>query len=186
MKEEQKNAELNAEINAEIAELTGVGMNSDNQDGEMKAGRIIDAAVVEKSTRRTTSKKKIDLPVGILGKIPRPGESIYIVDKYPVNDDEDASKESTICAYSLAPVLVMSSSLSEDLKKVFVNADIELSLVRKSSFRDDSREIFADEAEAYDRWKELMEASLKVAQENFEAAEYKRDFVKNAIKEDNY
>lgn len=166
-------------------EIIPEGGNNENEG----AGRIIDAEDVDEilSHRpRVTSKGKLDLTKEQLNRIPRPGESIFLVDRYPVNDDEDASRQETICAYSIAPVLVMSASLAEDMKRVYVNADIELSLVKKSSLRDDGREIFANEDEAYERWEELMDASLKVATKEYDEAKYKMDFVKKALKEKNF
>lgn len=165
-----------------IEELTGV----DTTDPESESvDNDSDDQPIVTVRRRSAGKGKLNLTNDMLKRIPRPGECIHVVDKYPVDDDEDPSKKSTICAYSLTPIVVMSSSLSEDLKKVYVNADIELPLVRKPSFADDSREIFADEDEAYERWKELMTASLEVADEYVKNFTQKRNFVKEALKEGN-
>jgi len=173
-----------------IEELTGVdtteeSYDHESDDQEQEKEQIQVRVKVEDEKPKSKRHGKLGLSKEMLAKIPRPGESIHVVDKYPVDDDEDPAKKSTICAYSLTPITVMSSSLSEDLKKVYVNADIELSLVRKPSFAEDSKEIFADEDEAYKRWEELMEASLEVADEYVKSFTEKRNFVKEALKEGN-
>jgi hypothetical protein len=185
-----KEEKIKQDAQETIEELTGVDTTDeevvDNDGEESDVPEVVEVRVkIEEEKPKAKRNSKLGLSKEMLSKIPRPGECIHIVDRYPVNDDEDPSKKGTICAYSLTPITVMSSSLSEDLKKVYVNADIELSLQRKPSFMEDSKEIFADEDEAYERWKELMEASLEVAEEYVNDFTEKRNFVKEALKEGN-
>jgi hypothetical protein len=110
------------------------------------------------------------LPSDILGKIPRPGESIFIMEPYNVVDlddvdgdeiTEDDLKGKAIIGYSYAAVMVMASVLADDLQSVLINGDYNIPLYKDSLDSKKRLLVFANEEKAEDAFHTLMASSLR-------------------------
>lgn len=103
-------------------------------------------------------------------KIPRPGDSIYIMEPYnvvaaeDVDDEEiteDDLKSKPITGWSYAALMVMASVLSEGLDSVLINGDYNIPLYKDSIDSKKKMLVFTDEAKAEEAFHTLMAASLK-------------------------
>jgi hypothetical protein len=128
---------------------------------------------------------KITLSEEEKSRIPRPGESIYVVEPYPVDDDEDENdqedvKQKPILAYSYTGVMAKSVVLSDDLDEVRVNGDYVISLKKESS---SSRKlmVFSSEEEALDKYRALMSVSVKEAGRRLKKAQKIADYLEEAL-----
>ena len=165
--------------------FAGNDSNSSEEEREEVNVNITVRDKEEKSKSNRSNKNSV-IDSSLLNRIPRVGESVFDVSKYPVNDERDVNKASTICGYSLTAIPVMATSLSEDHKRVLINGgDIELKITG-SKQTDDGKEIFYDRDAAFLRWKELMGASLEVATEMFNEAKETKEYLEEALKEGNY
>ena len=133
---------------------------------------------------------KITLSDEAKSRIPRPGESIYIVAPYPVVssddvDDEEITsddvKENLPEAYSYAGTMVKSSVLNDECDEVLVNGDYRIPLYKD---RESSRKrllIFTNETEARDKFRTLMGISIKEATRRVKLAENIQQYLEEAL-----
>lgn len=127
--------------------------------------------------------------------IPRPGEMIYIVDRYPVDDNVDLEnvkdKEEVAVAFNFTKLPVKSCALDDNNEYVMVNSDYIIPLEKGLHLGSPKkRMVFSSEKEAEERWHTLMKASLRDAEERAKEAEKaadkrrkEREFIANAIEE---
>jgi hypothetical protein len=117
---------------------------------------------------------KVTISEEAKSKIPRPGESIYVITPYPivtadmVGEDlgdgfevtEEDVKEDLPEAYSYDSVMVRGSVLTEDCEEVMINGgDYKIPLYEKSSRK--KQLVFNNENEARDKFRTLMNVSVK-------------------------
>jgi len=126
--------------------------------------------------------------------IPRPGEIVYVIQPYCVDDseEENETKERNpklvpILGYSYTKVPVKSSVLTDELDEVRVNGDFRIPLKRKFSPSDRMRtRVFVSESEAKEEYKTLMEAQIRVAKERFDKARNDYEYLVEALEEGNH
>lgn len=111
------------------------------------------------------------MPEDVKSRIPRPGDSIYIIEPYPVVDPSDVDdveifeediKLKPVMGYSYTPIMVMASVLNTDMDEVLVNGDYKIPLY-KNSGSDKKMLTFGNEEEALETFKTLTTASIKEA-----------------------
>jgi len=108
---------------------------------------------------------RITIPEEAKSRIPRPGDSIYIIEPYPADDedDENESKEKAIMGYSYAGVMAKSVVLSDELDEVLVNGDYKIPLYKNAGEFNKRTLTFGNEEEAIDKYRTLMTTSIKEA-----------------------
>jgi hypothetical protein len=121
-------------------------------------------------------------------RIPRPGDSIYIVEPYPVDDDDEDAvetygdvKEKPILAYSYTGLLAKAVVLSDDLDSVKINGDFEIPLTKRMIESSKKQLIFTNEDEARDKYKTLMTISIKEATRRLRKAENIKEYLETAL-----
>lgn len=109
------------------------------------------------------------IPDEVKNKIPRPGDSIYIIEPYPVVDPEDVDgveileddvKGPQILGYSYAPVMVRGSVLTEDNEAVMINGDYRIPLYKNSGESGKKMIVETNEEKAIEKFRTLMNVSL--------------------------
>ena len=136
---------------------------------------------VNEESENDSATVKITISDEAKARIPRPGDAIYIVEPYPVDEDEDPTKEETILGYSYDNVMVKGSVLTDELDEVIVNGEYRIPLYKTNK---DSRKrsmIFATEEEAMEKYRTLMSVSVKEAKLRMEKAEKTYDYLKEAL-----
>lgn len=174
-------------------ELKGIVKDGDNfagddNDSSEKADVKVNVTIKDEEELPKPKRGKVTpmIDKNLLSRIPRVGESVFDVSKYPINEDRDVNKASTICGYSITAIPVMATSLSDDHKRVLINGgDIELKITGNKQ-TDEGKEIFYDREVAFERWQELMGASLDVATEMYNEAKGTMEYLKEALKETNF
>jgi len=134
----------------------------------------VDIRIVTDDDNNETVKIKVTvLPEDVLEKIPRPGESIYLIKPYPVVDPEDVDGEEIheediklkpIMGYSYAPVMVKGSVLNDEMDEVMVNGDYKISLYKDGGDTNKKLIVLKNEEEAVRKFKTLMTASINEAE----------------------
>jgi|GEM_PF-4803284 len=129
-------------------------------------------------------------------RIPTPGSSIYVIQPYPVDDDEDdvdgiptrnTIKEAPILAYSYDSVFVKASVLNDDMDVVTVNGDYKIPLVKNTSeYAERKMIVLSNEDEAKSKWRTLMNTSLKEAIRRREIAVKIENYLQTALEEEHH
>lgn len=136
----------------------------------------------EGEVRITISDEKKDL-------IPRPGESIFVVEPYPVDDEDVVTgserlkdiKERPIMGYSFTGLMAKAVVLSDDLETVTINGDFQIPLVKKFTESPRKQMIFTKEVDARDTYRTLMNASIKEAARRLKKAEDIKEYLETAL-----
>jgi hypothetical protein len=178
MKEEKNEKQ---DVKVEVSINNGNEVSSENEDTKV---------TVKINDKKGKIGGKNLIPDDILKKIPRPGESIFIVSPYPVDDNDDLEedeflprKEKTIVAYSYEPVMVKASVLNDSFDEVLVNGDYNIPLYKNNLDSSKKVLIFTNEEEAEDKWLALTTASIKIAERYTKRANYILDYLKTSKKE---
>lgn len=177
MKEEKNEKQ---DVKVEVSINNGNEVSNENEDTKV---------TVKINDKKGKAGKQL-LPDDILKKIPRPGESIFIVSPYPVDDNDDLEedeflprKEKTIVAYSYEPVMVKASVLNDSFDEILVNGDYNIPLYKNNLDSSKKVLIFTNEEEAEDKWLALTTASIKIAERYAKRANYILDYLKTSKKE---
>ena len=137
---------------------------------------------------------KFSLPQEILDKVPRPGESIFIIEQYPVitedmvgdNFDgveilEEDIKVKPPMGYSYNPLMVKASILNDDLDECTVNGDYKIPLYKNSGESSKKILTFTNEDEALDKYRTLMNVSIKEADRREKVNAKVKEYLKEAV-----
>lgn len=127
---------------------------------------------------------KITLTDEAKSRIPTPGQSIFVIEPYPVDDDEEEneSKEKPVMGYSYAGVLAKAVVLNDDLDEVTVNGDYRIPLYKDTNIDSGKRLIVcSNEDEALDKYRTLMNASIKEAKRRMEKAIKIHDYLEEQL-----
>jgi hypothetical protein len=109
------------------------------------------------------------VPEEVKNKIPRPGDSIYVIEPYPVIDPEDVDDEEIfaediklkpVMGYSYNASMVKSSVLNDELTEVLVNGDYRIPLYKGEGNPDKKIMVFTEEEKAIDKFRTLMNISV--------------------------
>jgi hypothetical protein len=123
-------------------------------------------------------------------KIPRVGDALYIVAPYPVIDKDDVDdeeifeedvKEKPIQAYSYDSVMVKATVLTEECDAVRVNGDYLIPLREDSNVPRKRLLIFTNESEARDKFRTLMNLSIKEASRREKLATKTKEYLETAL-----
>lgn len=110
-------------------------------------------------------------------RIPRPGDSLYIIQPYPQIDPEDIDgneiteddvKGKQIMGYSYDSTMVKASVLSDELDEVIVNGDYRIPLKRNTLDPNKKLMVFTNEEDAKDKYRTLMTVSLNETKRRIE------------------
>ena len=105
-------------------------------------------------------------------RIPRPGDSLYIIQPYPVIDPEDVDddeiheediKLKPIMGYSYTTTMVKASVLNDELDECTVNGDYKILLYKNAGDPNKKLIVCTSEEEAVDKFKTLMTVSVNEA-----------------------
>jgi hypothetical protein len=126
---------------------------------------------------------KITLTEEAKKRIPTPGQSIYVIEPYPVDDDEDEneSKEKPVMGYSYAGVLAKAVVLNDELDEVTVNGDYRISLYKDTTESNKRLIVCSNEDEAIDKYRTLMNASIKESKRRMEKAIKIHDYLEEQL-----
>lgn len=126
---------------------------------------------------------KITLTEEAKKRIPTPGQSIYVIEPYPVDDEEDEneSKEKPVMGYSYAGVLAKAVVLNDELDEVTVNGDYRISLYKDTTESNKRLIVCSNEDEAIDKYRTLMNASIKESKRRMEKAIKIHDYLEEQL-----
>lgn len=126
---------------------------------------------------------KITLTEEAKKRIPTPGQSIYVIEPYPVDDEEDEneSKEKPVMGYSYAGVLAKAVVLNDDLDEVTVNGDYRIPLYKDTTDSNKRLIVCSNEDEAIGKYRTLMNASIKEAKRRTEKAIKIQDYLEEQL-----
>lgn len=126
---------------------------------------------------------KITISEDAKDRIPRPGDSIYVIEPYPVDDDNDPDepKEKVIMGYSYAGVMAKSVVLTDELDEVIVNGDYRIPLYKNAGEFNRKNMTFSKEEEAMEKYRTLMNASIKEAKRRRDRAVKVHDYLEEAM-----
>jgi len=128
-------------------------------------------------------------------RIPRVGDSIYLIKPYPiVTDDmvgdvlngikilEEDVREDTPEAYSYDSLMVKATVLSDELDSVKVNGDYDIPINKNGEISKKRKLlVFTNETEARDKFRALMTVSIKEAERRVKLAENVRNYLDEAL-----
>ena len=130
------------------------------------------------------------IPEDVMKNIPRPGESIYIIEPYPGIDPEDVDgveileediKVKPIMGYSYAPIMVKGSVLADDLESVMVNGDYKIPLYKNSNNASSKIIALTNEEEALNKYRALMTISIKEATRREKLQKELKEYLEEAL-----
>jgi len=128
---------------------------------------------------------KITLTDEAKSRIPTPGQSIYVIEPYPVDDedDENESKEKVVMGFSYAGILAKAVVLNDDLDEVTVNGDYRIPLYKDTTDSGSGKRLIvcSNENEAMDKYRTLMNASIKEAKRRMEKAVKIHDYLEEQL-----
>jgi hypothetical protein len=128
---------------------------------------------------------KITLTDEAKSRIPTPGQSIYVIEPYPVDDedDENESKEKVVMGFSYAGILAKAVVLNDDLDEVTVNGDYRIPLYKDTTDSGSGKRLIvcSNENEAIDKYRTLMNASIKEAKRRMEKAVKIHDYLEEQL-----
>jgi hypothetical protein len=127
---------------------------------------------------------KVTIAEEAFKNMPVVGRSIYVVEPYNADDDEDENdspKEKPIKAYSFAPIFVKSTVLNDEADEVLVNGDYRIPLYKDTTETNKRQLVFNNEDVAYEKWETLMTASLKEAERRTKRAQNIEEYVREAL-----
>lgn len=120
-------------------------------------------------------------------RIPRPGESIYVVEPYPVDDEDEETiglddvRERPIMAYSFDSLMAKAVVLSDDLDSVKVNGDFVIYLNKRVTESTKKQMIFSNEEDAKNKYLTLMNISVKENDRRLKKAEDIKQYLETAL-----
>jgi hypothetical protein len=130
---------------------------------------------------------KVTIAEEAKNKIPRVGDSIFVIEPYNADDDaeEDDFHEKPIKAYSYAPVFVKGTILNDEADEVLVNGDYRIPLYKDTEVNRKLL-VYTNEEKALEKWTTLMTTSLHEAERRTEKAKAVEGYVREALKKVNH
>jgi hypothetical protein len=128
---------------------------------------------------------KLTISEEVRNKIPRVGDSIYVIKPYPVDDDDEDKhgkiKEDAILAYSYAGKVVKTTALNDEADAVTINGDFQLPLNSDMTIQTNKLMVFTKEEDAKEKFRTLMNSSVEAARELQEKYESTVKYLEEAI-----
>lgn len=124
------------------------------------------------------------MPDDLLERVPKAGSYIQVVQPFPCDEDDveaDEGKESVIMQYAYENIFVKTTAISDDLDEVTINGDYRLPL--KGDLTNKKVMVFSDESLAIDKWRTLMNSSLKVIEKRLKKYENMKSNVAEALEQ---
>ena len=125
-------------------------------------------------------------------RIPRVGDMMFCIQKYPVDDEDEDSrdriKEDAIAGYSYSKKLVAATALNDEGDTVTINGDFTMSLdddmkIRSNNSANNGLIVFQSEDDAFEKYKSLMNASINEAKTRIEKYEKTMKYLEEALEE---
>lgn len=133
---------------------------------------------------------KLNISEEVRQRIPRAGDALHVIQPYPVDeDDQDENgkvRKNAIMAYSYKRRTVKTTALNDEADHILINGDFNIPLNEDMTLQNEKLMVFTKEEDAKEKYRSLMNSSLRAAKELKEKYDNTVTYLETALEEEHH